>query len=134
MEHEEVHAAVEEKDDKAEDDLEPSGQPGRIQEGQDIVLNETGLIPPASSRLPEPLLQGCERTDPAGEFNEGSPTRRRQVEPYHPRPFQDQEPSEQDKKNEGEVEKNEKISQPVIEQRGHAQAPCPTERRGEPRG
>lgn len=128
--HEQVHAAVQEKHKKTEEDLDPSGQSRRIKKRQDVVLDETGLIPRSSSRLPEPLLQGRERADPAGEFNQGSPTRRGQVEPHHPPPFQDQESAEQDKQNEGEMEKNEEISQPVIEQRGHSQSPCPTERRG----
>ena len=115
--HEQVNAAVQEKHKKTEEDLNLSGQPCRIKKRQDVVLNETGLIPPSSSRFPEPMLQWRERADPAGEFNQGSPTCRRKVEPYHPPPFQNQESSEQDKKNEGEVEKNEEISQPVIEKR-----------------
>ena len=115
--HEQVNAAVQEKHKKTEEDLNLSGQPCRIKKGQDVVLNEAGLIALSSSRSPEPMLQGRERADPAGEFNQGPPTRRRKVEPYHPPPFQNQESSEQDKKNEGEVEKNEEISQPVIEKR-----------------
>ncbi len=94
------------------------------------MLNETGLIAPSSSRFPEPMLQRRERADPAGEFNQGSPNRRGKVEPHHPPPFQNQESSEQDKKNEGEMEKDEEISQPVIEKRRHSQSACPTERSG----
>ena len=108
--HEQVYAAVQEKHQKPEDDLDLSGQPGRIQKRQDVVLNETGLIPRSAARFPEPLFQGRERAGPAGEFNQGSPNRRRKVEPRHPPPFQDQESSEQDKKDEAEVEKNEEIS------------------------
>ena len=132
--HEQVNAAVQEKHKKTEEDLNLSGQPCRIKKRQDVVLNEAGLIPPSSPRFPEPMLQGREWADPAGEFNQGSPTCRRKVEPYHPPPFQNQESSEQDKKNEGEVEKNEEISQPVIEKRRHSQSPCLTEIRGGPTG
>ena len=92
--HEQVHAAVQEQHKKTEDDLDLSGQPCRIQKGKDVVLNETGLIALASTCFPEPMLQGRERADPAGEFNQSSPTRRRKVEPHHPPPFQNQESAE----------------------------------------
>ena len=71
------------------------------------MFNEAGLISRSSARFPEPLFQGRERADPAGEFNQGSPTRRGKVKPYHPPPFQNQEPAEQDKQNEREMEKHE---------------------------
>ena len=71
--HEQVNAAVQEKHKKTEEDLNLSGQPCRIKKGQDVVLNEAGLISLSSSRSPEPMLQGRERADPAGEFNQGSP-------------------------------------------------------------
>ena len=115
--HEQVHAAVQEKHKKTEEDLNLSGQPCRIQKGKDVVLDKTGLIALASSRFPEPMLQWRERADPAGEFNQGSPSRRRKVEPHHPPPSQNQQSAEQDKKDEGEVEQNEEISEPVIEKR-----------------
>ncbi len=128
--HEQVDAAVQEQHQKAENDLDLSGQRCRIKQRQNVVFNETGLIALASTCFPEPMLQGRERADPAGEFNQGSPSRRRKVEPHHPPPLQDQQSSEQDKKNEEEMEKNEKIGQPVIEQRRHSQSPGPTERCG----
>ena len=121
--HEQVHAAVQEKHEKTEHDLNLSGQPGGVKKGQDVVFNEAGLIPPSSARFPDPLFQGRERADPAGEFNQGSPARRGKVKPYYPSPFQNQEPAEQDKQNEREMEKNEEIGQPVIEERRHS--PCP---------
>ena len=125
--YEQVHAAVQEKHEKTEDHLKLSGQPCGVKEWQDVVLDETGLISRFSARFPEPLLQGRQRADPAGEFNEGSPTRRGKVEPYHPPPYQNQEPAEQDKKNEREMEKNKKVGQPVIERRRHSPSPTNVE-------
>ena len=110
--HEQVDGAIEEKHQETEDDLGLPCQPRWIKKRQDVVLNETGLI--ASSPSTEPMLQGREGTGPAGEFNQGSPKRRRKMEPYHPPPLQNQESSQRDKKHEGEVEKNEEISQTVI--------------------
>lgn len=67
--HEQVHAAVQEKHEKTETHLKLSGQPCGVQEGQDVVLDEPGLIRWSAARFPEPVLQGRKRADPAGEFN-----------------------------------------------------------------
>lgn len=85
--HEQIDAAIEEKHQETEDDLGLPGQPRWIKKRQDVVLNETGLIAPSPAFFPEPMLQGREGTEPAGEFNQGSPNRRGKMEPYHPPPL-----------------------------------------------
>ena len=118
--HEQVHAAVQEKYEKTEGHLKLPGQPRGVKERQNVVLDESGLVSRSSARFPEPVLQGRKRADPAGEFNQGSPTRRGKVEPYHPPPYQNQESAEQDKQNEREMKKNQEVGQPVIERRRHS--------------
>lgn len=76
-----VDPQVERQDDEPEGDLYPFRQSGRIENGQQIVLDEpariTGLPAPAA----EVVFERSQRADPAHELDGGPVDRNRQMDP-----------------------------------------------------
>ena len=75
-------------------------QPVRIQRRQDVPSDEIALISGFTLGFAKTIFEGCERTDPAGEFHEDAPNDGRHVQPRNARPAINEEPSEDDEQNE----------------------------------
>src|SRR3954452_17626644 len=65
-----VRLDVEHDDERAEDELDLAAEMLRIQDGQQVLLDEIAFVTRKSAAVAELVLEGRQRTDPAGEFYE----------------------------------------------------------------
>ncbi len=109
-----VDQEVQGQQHRAQNELHLPGQSGRVDHGQDVMLDEAALI---SRRPPEPtevILQRGERTDPATELDRGPPQEGGNVDPRHARPSEYKESSPHHECQEQEVKEKDAVGEKTI--------------------
>ena len=80
-----------------------------VEDPHDVVLDETSLVTLLPSQSTKVVLERCERTDPAHEFDHGSVNRDGKVNPRELLPSNDEKSSEDDEENKREVRENHSV-------------------------
>jgi len=80
--------------------------------------NKVGLIFGLSGSLPEPILQGGQRTNPAEKLDAGRPNHGRDMYPQEPAPAQDKQRAGYGENNESKVDQEGQIGEPMIKHYG----------------
>jgi|SRR5688572_5819580 len=109
-----IHDGVESDDDCTKQELKFSCQVPRIKRRQHVLCDEVGIIEGLATLHPQPILQRRERTNPAGEFDDGTPYGSRQMQPCEPAPSQRKQPSTEDEDHKCQVDYNNQIGQEYI--------------------
>ena len=76
---------------------------GWVEYGEDVVLDEAGLVTHRPASVAEPVLEGRQGAHPTGEFDECSPEKGGGVYPRTAFPSDHQEPSQYSEQNEGKM-------------------------------
>jgi len=109
-----VHCKIEREDDRSEHQLYATGESGRIQNRQQIMLDESAAVTGFPSARSECVLERCKRTHPARELDHHSPNRRGQMQPGQTRAPQNEQPTENDEPDECEVNYDDEISERAV--------------------
>src|SRR5262249_13791354 len=104
-----VHKGIERKHENAEDNLCAAGQLVRVENRDDVVLDESAAISCLAAKPAPMVFERRERTDPAEEFDEHAPHGGRQVDPREKRPAQNEEAAQDHEQHETEVENDDEI-------------------------
>jgi hypothetical protein len=112
-----VDAQVEGQHDRAQGDLDPSGEPRGVQHRQEIVLDEASAISRLSASPAKPVLQRRERTDPPLELDQRPPDRRRKVQQHDPAPAKHQKSAGNHEQHEEEMQADNKVGEDAVGQR-----------------
>ena len=113
-----VHNKIHYEDAGTEKQLNVSRKSGRIQQWKHIVLDERARVTLSAGSLSKRLLEGRQRTNPAGEFNQGSPHCRGDMYVCQPGPSQYQQPAQHYEQHEGKVDDDDEIGHMSAGQRG----------------
>lgn len=68
-----IDGNIDDDDHTGERELDSSGEAIRIEDGQEIMLNEALRVARFACHVPEMIFQVCEWAHAAGELNEGRP-------------------------------------------------------------
>lgn len=109
-----VDAAVDQKNDGAEEVLGFYVKIGGVEKRQDVVFDEAGLVGASTGEVAEMVFQRSERADTPGEFDEGAPEGGGKVNPGDARPPQDEEASGDDEGDEEKVDEDNCVGKQAI--------------------
>jgi hypothetical protein len=101
-----VCGSIDDNHESAQPPLKLAREEGRVKNGNEVVLDESGRVDRPAAALAKPVLKGRERTDPARKLDIRTPTHRREMHPSRPRPARDESTTEEHEQNEGEMEDN----------------------------
>lgn len=101
--HPSIDGKIHDNHQSAKRVLQECIQPGKIDDRQQVVLDETPRIPGIPRRHPEPLLKRCQRAYAAAKLDRRAPDDSRQVQPCDPFTAQAQQCAEADKDYEAEM-------------------------------
>src|SRR6266849_2368051 len=124
-EDEQVGDQVDRQDRRAEQELDAAREARRVEDGNEVVLDESARVASRASLRALPVLQRGQRADPTGPFHEDAPQRGREVNPDRSRPAQDQERPGDDEEDEAEVEDEHGVREeaiqhaPMLQERAH---------------
>lgn len=102
-------------DPDSEKELVAVGEALGVDDRQEVGFDEAARVSGAAAHDPQAIFKGRERADPSGEFDQGAPPGRREMEPREPRPFQDQEAAGHDKQDEGEMKDHDGIGKKAMD-------------------
>ena len=91
-----VEKDIDDEGGGAQPDLKGARQVRRIEQRQNIVLNEVALVGRQPASLAKIVFERRQRTDPACEFDEHAPNGGRHVHPNETRPAHDEQTAEDD--------------------------------------
>ena len=91
----------------AKENLHVAGEPRRIDQGGNVMFYESARI---SAFLPEMLLKGGERAEPALKFNKRSPQSGGKMQEDDPGPPEDKKPPAYHKDDKGKVNNDQEVS------------------------
>ena len=106
-----IYREIERDDGDPDHDLVASFQTRRIDDGRNILFDESAVIGWFARHCSEPIFEWRQWTDPASEFDQCPPRNRWQVRPGQPRPSENRQTSQRDKSDEDEVEDENEIGQ-----------------------
>jgi hypothetical protein len=98
--------------------LDPGREPLRVEDRQNVVLDESARIADLPGLEPQRLLPGGQGADPAGELDEGTPRRRRNMYPPEEGSPEDEEAPRHHEDDEGEVDEDETVSKQSVDHGG----------------
>lgn len=102
--HQRINSEVEREDNRPKHELDPARQAGRVERGEQVVLDESAAVSGFPAAGAGPVLQGSEWADPARELDEDAPDRGRDMDPREPRVAQHQETAQNDECDEREMD------------------------------
>src|SRR6185295_8065229 len=126
-----VYRHVQKQHEDAEPPLNAAVEPRRIEDGDDVVLDEAAGVAGLSTQTAEVILQRRQGTDGLGKLDADPPDRRRQVDPCGARPAQGEKPSQDHEEDEAEVEEDDEVREEPVE---HRRLTAPGDPRGAPSG
>jgi len=100
--------------------LEAGREPHWVECRQDVVVDEPARIAKLPSSKAQRLLPGGQGADPAGELDEGTPCRRRKMDPAEGRSPEDEDAPRHHEEDEGEMDEDEKVSKQSKDHDGKA--------------
>ena len=95
----------------AKQPLDLPRQPVGVDEGQQVMSDESALKTRFTGEMAKLILDRCQRTGPAGELDQRSPDYRRQVKQHQLREATEQEAAEYDEQDEAQVQQQYPIGQ-----------------------
>ena len=110
-----VNCHVQQERGDTERDLDPAGEPGRVDDGCDVVSDKITLIADSAPELPERRLQRCQRTEHAEKLAQRPPDDGRQMQPHEPGPAQHEKAAQHHKDDKGEVDDQDQIGVQTVE-------------------
>ena len=84
-------------------------EPGRVDEGGDVLVDEAALVTLFTGRYTLPLFPWCEWADSVAELNPRAPGRGRQMQPDEPEPAKQEQAAQHHKEDEAEVNQDQKV-------------------------
>src|SRR5437773_3980286 len=111
---------IQSQHERAQHRLRRSGEPGRIERRNHIMLDESAAVPFEPRAFAQRVLEGGERTDPAAVLDGDSPHRARDVYQGDPAPAPHEERAQHHESDEGYVQEHDTIGEDAVE---HLQAP-----------
>jgi hypothetical protein len=104
-----VEQDVDSEGQAAQPDLDWSRQVRRIEQWQDVVLDELTLLDGRPATLTKVVLERRQRTDPSAELDEDAPSGGRHVNPGEPRPARHQETTQDDEDDERRMHRDHEV-------------------------
>ncbi len=101
--HQRIDAQVDDDHYRTQGPLQPAGQAGRVDQGQQIIFDEALGVSGAARRRPQGIFQRRQGAQCATELDPGTPYGAGQMQPGRPRPAQGQQAPQHDKEYEGEM-------------------------------
>ena len=102
-------------DDRTEHVLHISRQCMRIQNRNEVVLHKSGAVTGLSSKPTEVILERSQRAHPAGELDERSPYRDRNVNVDQTRPAPQQKSPKYHERHEAEMEYHDHVCKETVD-------------------
>jgi hypothetical protein len=112
-----INGGIEDHDHEAHNHLALSRESIWIEDWKEVICDEVAVIAGLARLRAQPILQRCQRTDPAAEFHDRTPHDGRQVYPHDKPPSQGKQPTEQDETHEGDVNEHDQVGEQAIPHR-----------------
>lgn len=109
-----VHCKIEREDDRSEHQLHATRKATRVEDRQQVVLDEAAAVARFPSAHPESVLERRERTHPPRKLDHHSPHRGRKVQPGQPRTSENDKSAENDERDERDVDDDDEISERAV--------------------
>ena len=95
--------------------LKSSRELGRIDDGDDVTLDETDRVFGRTTRTTQRILDRGQRAEPPEEYDRCTPDGRRKMNPWHPSPAKREKTSEHDEEDEREMREDDEFSGDTVE-------------------
>jgi hypothetical protein len=102
------------QDADPEPDLHPAGEPGRVDQPDQVVRDEPALVPGFPAAVPQEILQQRERAGEPDELDQRPVRHGRQVRPDDPGPAPGQEDAAHHEADEEQMNDNHEVSGNVV--------------------
>ena len=110
-----IDPQVDDQYEGAQDNLLIPGEVSRIDQREEIMIDEAVCVARLPAFDPEHIFQRCERTHSVCELNPYSPQGGRQMCPDDPSPPECQKPSQHREQGKGEMHDNHSVRQDTME-------------------
>ena len=110
-----VDGHVQQERAKAERDLDPAGEPGRVDDGRDVVCDEVALVAGSAPELPERRLQRCQRAEHAEKLAQRPPEDGRHMQPHETGPAQHEKAAQNHEDDKGQMDDQDQIGGQTVE-------------------
>src|SRR6266540_3307882 len=112
--HDAVRDDVHDQNQRTQELLRRPREPGRIEHGNHVVLDEPARVALEPRSTAQVMLQWRERTDPALVLDERAPDRAGDVAPHEPAPAPGEEPAQHHEDDEGRVQQHDRVGEQAI--------------------
>ena len=102
----EVEHSVDYEHDAAQHPLQLARKRRGVEDREQVVLDEAGVVGGPTALRAKPVLERRERTKPAGELDPRAPSDCRDVQPGHPRPAHNEQTAKDNEHDEREMDDN----------------------------
>lgn len=109
-----IRSKIQQQHDRAQHQLRRPRQSERIEQRNDVMIDESTLVTGLAAGAPQPVLERCERTNPTGVFDQDAPNRRRYVKPRKPRPAEHEHCARDDEDHEREMDGDDRIGKMMV--------------------
>ena len=110
-----VDCHVQQERTETERDLDPAGEPGRVDDRRDVVSDKVTLVAGSAPELPEHRLQGRQRAEHAEKLAQRPPDDGRQMQPHEPGPAQHEKAAQRHEEDKGEMDDQDQIGGQTVE-------------------
>jgi hypothetical protein len=111
-----VRSEIDESGKTPKHNLRSTRKPGGIQQRLNVVLDESSTVSGLTTTSSQRILERRQRTDPAAVLYENTPHRGGNVKERDPRPSDHEQPAEDDKNHEREMNRKYEIGQRAVDQ------------------